>query len=97
MNNDEKAEFEYIKDSLKNLGDRWANLTIRTDRSPEYKQALHEFYTGLGFHPADIRVDTKWFDEHERIVYIRGLISNGIHWTKLYSKAELDMFNEALL
>ena len=96
MTREERNEFNYIKRSLKNLGDRWANLTIRTDASSEYKQALHEFYTSLGFHPAAIKVDTRWFDDKERIIYIRGIETDGIHWTRLYTAEEKAAFEAAL-
>lgn len=96
MTRTERNEFNYIKASLKNLGNSWANLTIRTDAGSEYKKALNEFYTNLGFHPAAVRIDTKHFDEKERIIYIRGIETNGIHWTELYTAEEKATFEAAL-
>ena len=101
MKREERNEFNYIKRSLKGftLG-HGTTLTIRTDASPEYKQALHEHYTSLGFHPASVRVDTHWYDDKERIIYIYGLTFD-LHgeehpWTELYTAEERDRFSKAL-
>ena len=101
MKRNERNEFNYIKRSLKGftLG-HGTTLTIRTDASPEYKQALHEHYTSLGFHPASVRVDTHWYDDKERIIYIYGLTFD-LHgeehpWTELYTAEERDRFSKAL-
>ena len=69
MTRAERNEYNYIKRSLKNIGENpyGVQLTIRTDAGHEYKQALHEFYTSLGFHPASVRIDTHWFNDKERI------------------------------
>ena len=98
----ERKEFNYIKHSLKkNITNPYgAQLTIRTDAGHEYKQALHELYTDLGFHPASVCVNTRWFDEKERIVYIYGIRcgeNNEYHWTELYTKEEKERFAAALL
>ena len=101
MKRTERNEFNSIKRSLKGftLG-HGTTLTIRTDASPEYKQALHEHYTSLGFHPASVRVDTHWYDDKERIIYIYGLTFD-LHgeehpWTELYTAEERDRFSKAL-
>ena len=101
MKRAERNEFNYIKRSLKGftLG-QGTTLTIRTDAGHEYKQALHEHYTGLGFHPASVRVDTHWYDDKERIIYIYGLTFD-LHgeehrWTELYTAEEKDRFEKAL-
>ena len=101
MKRTERNEINYIKRSLKGftLG-HGTTLTIRTDASPEYKQALHEHYTSLGFHPASVRVDTHWYDDKERIIYIYGLTYD-LHgeqhpWTELYTAEEKDRFSKAL-
>ena len=101
MKREERNEFNYIKRSLRGftLG-HGTTLTIRTDASPEYKQALHEYYTGLGFHPASVRVDTRWYDDKKRIIYIYGLTFD-LHgeehpWTELYSAEEKARFAAAL-
>ena len=60
MKRSERNEFNYIRRSLKGFTLGYGTtLTIRTDGSPEYKQALHEHYTSLGFHPASVRVDSR--------------------------------------
>ena len=101
MKREERNEFNYIKRSLRGftLG-HGTTLTIRTDGSPEYKHALHEHYTGLGFHPASVRVDTHWYDDKERIIYIYGLTFD-LHgeehpWTELYTLEERERFERAL-
>ena len=101
MTRAERNEFNYIRRSLKGFTLGYGTtLTIRTDASPEYKQALHEHYTSLGFHPASVRVDTHWYDDKERIIYIYGLTYD-LHgeqhpWTELYTAEEKDRFSKAL-
>ena len=101
MKREERNEFNYIKKSLKGftLG-HGTTLTIRTDASHEYKQALHEHYTSLGFHPASVRIDTRWYDDKERIIYIYGLtfdLNGEEHpWTELYTAEEKERFQKAL-
>ena len=101
MKRTERNEFNYIKRSLRGftLG-HGTTLTIRTDGSHEYKQALHEHYTSLGFHPASVRVDTHWYDDKERIIYIYGLtfdLNGEAHpWTELYTAEEKARFAAAL-
>ena len=97
----ERNEFNYIRKSLRQFTLGYGTtLTIRTDGSAEYKQALHEHYTSLGFHPASVRVDTHWYDDKERIIYIYGLTYD-LHgeehpWTELYTAEERDRFSKAL-
>ena len=101
MKRSERNEFNYIRKSLRQFTLGYGTtLTIRTDGSPEYKQALHEHYTSLGFHPASVRVDTNWYDDKERIIYIYGLTYD-LHgeqhpWTELYTAEEKDRFSKAL-
>ena len=101
MKRSERNEFNYIRRSLKGFTLGYGTtLTIRTDGSPEYKQALHEHYTSLGFHPASVRVDTHWYDDKERIIYIYGLTFD-LHgeehlWTELYTPEERERFEKAL-
>ena len=101
MKRSERNEFNYIRKSLRQftLGYR-TTLTIRPDGSTEYKQALHEHYTSLGFHPASVRVDSRMYDEKERIIYIYGLTYD-LHgeerpWTDLYTREEKERFAAAL-
>ncbi len=101
MKRAERSEYTTIKNSLKKheLG-YGTTLTIRTDASAEYKHALHDLYTNLGFHPADIKVDTHRFDEKERVIYIFGrtwkLHSEDRPWTELYTQNELQALAAAL-
>ena len=102
MKRAERSEYTYIK----NFGKKFTmgygtTLTIRTDGSAEYKKALHDLYTGWGFHPASIRIDSRMFDEKERIIYIYSLTwedNDGKEhpWTELYTAEEKARFAEAL-
>ncbi len=101
MKREERNEYNYIRKSLKGytLG-YGTTLTIRTDASPEYKQALNSLYESLNFHPADVRVDTHWFDDKERVIYIYGrtfdLNGEEHPWTELYTAEEKARFAAAL-
>ena len=101
MKRSERNEFNYIRRSLKGFTLGYGTtLTIRTDGSHEYKQALHEHYTSLGLHPASVRVDSRMYDEKERIIYIYGLTYD-LHgeerpWTDLYTREEKERFAAAL-
>lgn len=103
MTRAERNEYNYIKRSLRSISENpyGAQLTIRTDAGNEYKQALHKFYTSLGFHPTSVRVDTHWFDDKERVIYIYGLTwkdDKGTEhsWTELYTKEEKIRFANVL-
>lgn len=101
MKRAERSEYTYIKNYEKQFDLGYGTtLTIRTNASEEYKKALHELYTGWGFHPAGIRVDTTRFDDLERIIYIYGLTfeMNGQEhpWTELYTAEEKARFEAAL-
>ena len=101
MKRSERNEFNYIRRSLKGFTLGYGTtLTIRTDAGSEYKQALHEHYTSLGFHPASVRVDSRMYDEKERIIYIYGLtydLHGEAHpWTELYTAEEKARFEQAL-
>ena len=102
MKRAERSEYTYIKRYEKELGllTYGTTLTIRTNGSAEYKRALHELYTGWGFHPASVRVDSRMYDDNERIIYIYGLTYD-LHgeerpWTDLYTQEERDRFEAAL-
>ena len=74
MKREERNEFNYIKRYEKQFDLGYGTtLTIRTDGGSEYKHALHDLYTGWGFHPASVRVDRTMYDDKERIIYIYGL------------------------
>ena len=101
MTRAERSEYTSIKNSLKKFRPSYTTtLTIRTDGSAEFKKALHEQYTGLGFHPANIKVDPHWFDEKERVIYIFGrtwkLNGEDRPWTELYTPNELQTLAAAL-
>ena len=101
MTRAERSEYTYIKNSLKDRNPGpGCQLTIRTNAGSEYKKALNDFYTSLGFHPASVRIDTHWFDENERIIYIHGLTfdlgGETRSWTELYTAEEKDRFAAAL-
>ena len=102
MTREEYNEFRYIRKSLKGMElTTGCQLTIRTNAGAEYKKALNDLYTSLDFHPASVRVDTHYFDDKERIIYIKGRTwtdSNGNErsWTELYSNEERERFAAAL-
>ena len=92
MTRAEYNELRYIKNSLKNRTLKGATLLIRVNASTEYKKALHELYTSLGFHPASIRVNAHLLDENERIYYIK----NCPGWETCYTEEEKASFKAAL-
>ena len=101
MKRSERNEFNYIRRSLKGFTLGYGTtLTIRTDGSAEFKHALHELYTGWGFHPASVRVDSRMYDDRERVIYIYGLtfdLNGETHpWTELYTDEERAHFAAAL-
>ena len=101
MKRAERNEFNYIRRYEKQFDLGYGTtLTIRTDGSPEYKHALHDLYTGWGFHPASVRVDRSMYDDRERIIYIYGLtfdLRGEEHpWTELYTEEERGRFAAAL-
>ena len=102
MTRAERSEYTYIKNNLKRMEiTHGCQLTIRTDAGHEYKQALNDLYVSLDCHPASVRVDTHYFDDKERIIYIKGRTwtdneGNERSWTELYSKEEQARFEAAL-
>jgi len=101
MTRQERSELSYIKRSIKELAPgAGCTLTIRTNAGGAFKQTLHELYTSLGFHPASVRTDTRWYDENERIIYIHGLsfeLNGEQHpWTELYTAGEKALFEAKL-
>ena len=101
MKRAERNEYNYIRRYEKQFDLGYGTtLTIRTDGSPEYKHALHDLYTGWGFHPASVRVDRTMYDDKERIIYIYGLtfdLRGEEHpWTELYTPEERERFAQAL-
>ena len=101
MKREERSEYTYLKNDLKKNGWNYGTImTIRTNASAEYKQALHQLYTDYGFHPAGIRTDNHILDGQERILYIYGLTFDldGVEhpWTELYTAEEKKRFENAL-
>lgn len=101
MKRAERSEYTYIKNYEKQFDLGYGTtLTIRTNGSAEYKKALHDLYTGWGFHPASVRVDSRMYDENERIIYIFGqtfdLNGEEHPWTELYTTEEKARFVAAL-
>ena len=101
MTRQEYNEFRYIRSYEKkfDLGPGMT-LTIRTDASAEYKHRLDALYRSWGFHPASVRVDSRMFDEKERVIYIHGLtfdLRGEQHpWSELYTNEERARFAAAL-
>ena len=102
MKREERNEFNYIKRYEKQFNLSYGTtLTIRTDGGSEYKHALHDLYTGWGFHPASVRVDRTMYDDKERIIYIfsRTRIDDSRRersWTELFTPEERSRFAAAL-
>ena len=101
MTREEYNEFRYIRSYERkfDLGPG-TTLTIRTDASADYKHRMDALYRSWGFHPASVRVDTHWYDDKERIIYIYGLTFD-LHgeehpWTELYTLEERERFERAL-
>ena len=101
MTRQEYNEFRYIRSYEKkfDLGPG-TTLTIRTDASADYKHRLDALYRSWGFHPASVRVDSRMFDEKERVIYIHGLtfdLRGEQHpWSELYTNEERARFAAAL-
>lgn len=101
MKRAERNEYNYIRRYEKQFELSYGTtLTIRTDGSAEYKHALHDLYTSRGFHPAGLRVDSRMYDDRERIIYIYGLTYD-LHgearpWTDLYTEEEKARYAAAL-
>ena len=101
MTRQEYNEYRYIRSYEKkfDLGPG-TTLTIRTDASTEYKHRLDALYRSWGFHPASVRVDSRMFDEKERVIYIHGLtfdLRGEQHpWSELYTNEERARFAAAL-
>ena len=95
-----KTLHDHMKHAPLGHGD---TLTIMTNASAEFKQKLDAEYRKLGFHPASIRVDTHWFDDEERIIYIYGInerytdyYGREYGWESLYTAEEKERFAKAL-
>ena len=101
MTRQEYNEFRYIRSYEKkfDLGPG-TTLTIRTDASADYKHRMDALYRSWGFHPASVRVDSRMFDEKERVIYIHGLtfdLRGEQHpWSELYTNEERARFAAAL-
>ena len=103
MTRAEYNEFRYIRSTAHKYGmpTYGCQYTIPTDASPDYKARLHELYVGWNMHPASVRVDTHYFDDRERIVYIYGRTwqdneGRERSWEELYTTEEKERFTRAL-
>ena len=103
MTRQEYNEYRSIRASAKKYGlpTYGCQYTIRTNASVEYKVKLHKLYSEWGLHPASVRVDTYYFDDQERIIYIYGRTwkddeGREYPWTSLYTYEERERFDRAL-
>ena len=103
MKREERNMYNYIRRYPKTgmKLDYGTTLTIPTDGSVEFKNALHDLYVEWGFHPASIRIDRRMYDGRERIIYIYGRTWNDNEgkqrsWEELYTKEEKIRFAAAL-
>lgn len=103
MTRQEYNEYRSIRASAKKYGlpTYGCQYTIRTNASEEYKVKLHKLYSEWGLHPASVRVDTHYFDDQERIIYIYGRTwkddeGREYPWTSLYTYEERERFDRAL-
>ncbi len=103
MKREERNTYNYIRSYPKKgmTLDYGTTLTIPTDGSVEFKKALHDLYVGWSFHPASVRIDSRMYDDRERIIYIFGRTwqdSSGHErsWEELYTKEEKVRFAAAL-
>ncbi len=95
MTRTERNEYNYMRKMVKILDMGYeTTLSIRTNAGSEYKKALHELYMSYGFHPCDVSTNPTFFDENERIFYIRGIDPE--HWKDYYSDESLALFASKL-
>jgi len=103
MTREEYNEFRTIRANIRKWGvpTFGAQYTIRTGASVDFKLRVHRLYSENNLHPASVRVDTRYFDDKERIVYIAGRVwvdDDGKErlWSELYSEDERRRFDAAL-
>ena len=101
MKREERNEYNYIRRYEKQFNLSYGTtLTIRTDASADYKHRMDALYRSWGFHPASVRVDSRMYDDRERVIYIHGLTfdlhSEPHPWTELYTNEERARFAAAL-
>ena len=102
MKREERNEFNYIRRTIRKYPLTYGTLlSIRLDRSAEYKKALDGLYAELGFHPATITSDCRRFDGKERLIYIFGRTwiddeSVTRSWEEIYTAEEKAAFKKAL-
>ena len=101
MTRQEYNEFRYIRSYEKkyDLGPG-TTLTMGQDASADCNDRMDAIYRSWGFHPASVRVNSRMFDEKERVIYIHGLTFD-LHgephpWTELYTQEEHARFAAAL-
>lgn len=104
MTRTEYSEYRTIRKNLRTLKPSMGcTCTIRTNGSADYKAKLDALYTEYNMHPASVRVDSHWYDENERIIYIYGrdetfkdAYGRLCDWTVLYTDEERARFAAAL-
>lgn len=103
MTRAEYNEYRYIKSSARKYGlpTFGCMYTIAVNASQDYKIRLHKLYSEWDLHPASVRVDTHYFDDKERIIYIKGRTwkddnGNDHSWTELYTLEERQRFDAKL-
>lgn len=103
MTREEYNLYRRIKSNVKTFGmpTYGCMYTIATDASVDFKTKLHNLYCEWDLHPASVRVDKHYFDDKERIIYIKGRTmeddeGNKHDWSEYYTKEELKRFDEKL-
>lgn len=103
MTRKEYNEYRYIKSSVKKSGmpTYGCMYTIPVDGTEDYKIRLDRLYSEWDLHPASVRVDNHYFDDKERIIYIKGRTwksddGKSHDWTELYTIDQRKRFQEAL-
>lgn len=91
-----------LRADLKKFSGEGTTLTIAVnDMSVEFKTACHQMYMENGFHPANVRVDSHFFDDELRVIYVYGLTwedaeGRAHSWTELYTDVERACFEAAI-
>ena len=95
MTRTERNDFNYIKRATKGQGLTYAELFLRTDYSPEYKNAVHEYFLSIGFKPFGMISGEKDFEGIEKVIYINWAHHTNT-WEELTTSEERKRYAEAL-
>ena len=95
MTRTERNEYNYIRRTTTDRDLTYADLYLRTDYSPEYKNAVHKYYLSLGFKPFGMISAERDYWGIEKVVYINW---NGhdYTWEELATENEKKRYAEAL-